>query len=33
MVQLCIGQALECSTYLGLGLVVPAPTFPGTQPP
>ena len=27
------GQALRCSSYLGLGSVVPAPMFLGTQPP
>ena len=28
-----VGQALRCSSYLGLGSVVPAPIFLGTQPP
>ena len=33
MAGLRVGQALRCSTYLGLGSAVPAPTFLGTQPP
>ena len=28
-----VGQALRCSSYLGLGSAVPAPMFLGTQPP
>ena len=33
MAGLRVGQALGCSTYLGLGLAVPAPMFLSTQPP
>ena len=33
VVGLEVGQPLRCSSYLGLGLVVPATIFLGTQPP
>ena len=32
MAWLQVGQALRCSSYLGLGSAVSAPTFLGTQP-
>ena len=28
-----VGQALRCSSYLGMGSAVPAPMYLGTQPP
>ena len=33
MAGLWLGQALRCSSYLGLGSAVPAPMFLSTQPP
>ena len=33
MAGLRVEQALRCSSYLGLGSAVPAPTFQSTQPP
>ena len=33
MAELWVGQALRCSSDLGLGSAVPAPIFLGTQPP
>ena len=33
MAGLEVGQALRCSSYLGLGLAVPAPMSLGIQPP
>ena len=32
MAGLWVGQALGCSTYLGLGSAVPAPMFMGMHP-
>ena len=33
MAGLQVGQALRCSSYLGLGSAVSVPMFLGTQPP
>ena len=32
MARLQVGQALRCSSYLGLGSAVPAPMLVSTQP-